>query len=88
VNAVGKSSLTQSYLFEIPQILPDGSKYQIMRLESTFFTPFSMADFPLDRHSLTIKIEDSLRGFNELVYEIDTDDTGYNKSLSVRRQII
>jgi hypothetical protein len=83
VNAVGKSSLTQSYLFEIPQILPDGSKYQIMRLESTFFTPFSMADFPLDRHSLTIKIEDSLRGFNELVYEIDTDDTGYNKSLSV-----
>lgn len=83
VNAVDKSSLTQSYLFETPQVSPDGSKYQIMRLEGTFFTPFSMTDFPLDRHSLTIKVEDSLRGFNELVYEIDTDDTGYNKALSV-----
>ena len=37
VNAVNKSDLTKTYLFDTPKIQPDGSKYQIMRIESHIF---------------------------------------------------
>jgi hypothetical protein len=46
-------------LHEKPRILADGSKYQQFRVEGRFVQPFSMDDFPLDKHSLSIRIEDT-----------------------------
>lgn len=83
VNAVDKSSLSKTFLYDSPQQMPDGSKYQIMRIESQFFKPFSLSKFPLDSHELTISVEDSLRGVNELVYEIDEADTGLSPNFSI-----
>ncbi|MFM7007925.1 MAG: hypothetical protein ACKO0Z_01105 [Betaproteobacteria bacterium] len=82
-NSVERSSLTKQFLYDAPQVGPDGSKYQIMRIESKFMTPFSLASFPLDQHDLSIALEDSLYGPGELVYEIDKLDTGYAPNLSV-----
>lgn len=82
-NSVDRSSLTKQFLYDAPQVAPDGSKYQIMRIESKFMTPFSLASFPLDQHDLSIMLEDSLYGTDELVYEIDKSDTGYAPNLSV-----
>lgn len=83
VNAVDKSSLSKTYLYDSPQTMPDGSKYQIMRIESQFFKAFSLSDFPLDNHELTIAVEDSLRGSDELVFEIDRPDSGLSPNFSV-----
>ncbi|WP_054109644.1 hypothetical protein [Novosphingobium sp. AAP83] len=63
--------------------MPDGAKYQIMRIESQFFVPFSLSKFPLDDHNLTIAVEDSLRGAEELTYQIDRPDTGYSPTFAV-----
>ncbi len=82
-NSVGKSSLTKQLLYDAPQVAPDGSKYQIMRIESQFLKPFSLASFPLDQHDLSIILEDSLYGADQLVYEIDKLDTGYAPNLSI-----
>lgn len=82
-NSVGKSSLTKQLLYDTPQVAPDGSKYQIMRIESQFLKPFSLASFPLDQHDLSIMLEDSLYGADQLVYEIDKLDTGYAPNLSI-----
>lgn len=82
-NSVDRSSLTKQFLYDAPQVAPDGSKYQIMRIESKFMTPFSLASFPLDQHDLSIMLEDSLYGTDELAYEIDKSDTGYAPNLSV-----
>lgn len=82
-NAVDKSSLTKQFLYEKPQIAPDGSRYQIMRIESAFLKPFSLADFPLDKHDLSITLEDSLSGVDRLVYEIDRQDTSYAPGLAI-----
>lgn len=82
-NAVDKSSLSKEFLYEAPQVAPDGSKYQIMRIESAFLKPFSLASFPLDQHDLSITIEDSLNGVDRLVYEIDQGDTSYAPGLSI-----
>ena len=83
LNAVDKSSISKEMLFETPQVMPDGSKYQIMRIESEFFKPFSLEDFPLDKHELSITIEDSLQGVDQLVYQIDEKDTSFSSSLSI-----
>ena len=82
-NAVDKSSLTKEFLYETPQVSPDGSKYQIMRIESAFLKPFSLSSFPLDQHDLTITIEDSLNGSDRLVYDIDRADTSYAPDLTI-----
>lgn len=82
-NSVDRSSLTKELLYDAPQVAPDGSKYQIMRIESQFLKPFSLANFPLDRHDLTIVLEDSLNGTDRLVYEIDKTDTAYAPGLSI-----
>ena len=61
----------------------DGSKYQIMRIESQFLKPFSLSSFPLDSHNLSVVLEDSLSGADRLVYEIDQADTGYAPDLEI-----
>ncbi len=82
-NAVNKSSLSKVMLYDEPQLMPDGSKYQIMRIESQFFKPFSMSRFPLDSHGLSVEVEDSLRGADLLTLEIDKADTKLNPSMVV-----
>lgn len=82
-NAVDKSSLTKEFLYDAPQVASDGSKYQIMRIESQFLKPFSLSSFPLDSHNLSVVLEDSLSGADRLVYEIDQADTGYAPDLEI-----
>lgn len=83
VNAVDKSSISKEALFETPQTMPDGTKYQILRIESQFFKPFLLGDFPLDQHELTVTLEDSLQGVDALVYQIDQKDTAYSGQLNI-----
>jgi len=82
-NAINKVSFTKVMLYDEPQLMPDGSKYQIMRIESQFFKPFSMSRFPLDSHDLSVEVEDSLRGADLLTLEIDKADTKFNPSMVV-----
>nr|WP_315458063.1 hypothetical protein [uncultured Sphingorhabdus sp.] len=82
-NAVSKSSISKVMLYDEPQAMPDGSKYQIMRIESQFFKPFSMSQFPLDNHDLSIDVEDSLRGSDLLRLEIDKVDTKLTPSIVI-----
>lgn len=82
-NAVNKSSISKVMLYDRPQVMPDGSKYQIMRIESQFFKPFLMSRFPLDRHGLSIDVEDSLRGADLLTLSIDNVDTKLNPSIVI-----
>ena len=82
-NAIDKSSISKVMLYDEPQLMPDGSKYQIMRIESQFFKPFSMSRFPLDSHGLSVEVEDSLRGADLLTLKIDKADTKLNPSLVV-----
>lgn len=82
-NSVDRSSLTKEFLYDTPQVASDGSKYQIMRIESQFLKPFSLSSFPLDKHDLSITLEDSLRGTDQLVYQIDKSDTSYAPDLSI-----
>jgi hypothetical protein len=65
-----------TFLQPAPKREPDGSLYQILRLEGLFTHPFSLSDYPLDRHPLSIRIEDQTYGIDRLAYVIDTKDSG------------
>ncbi len=70
-------------LNEAPKDLPDGSKYQIMRVEGRFVQPFSLIDYPLDKQKLSITLEDTTNGVDALAYVIDTESSGIGDSLKI-----
>jgi len=76
VNMVEDWNRQQAFLFAKPKTEADGSTYQIMRVEGLFVQPFSLADYPLDRQRLSIKVEDQTYGIDQLAYVIDTVESG------------
>ena len=70
-------------LNEEPTILPDGSQYKLIKVEGRFMQPFILADYPLDRHNLSVYLEDSTYGSDALVYEMDQVGSGYGHMLAI-----
>jgi hypothetical protein len=83
VNAVDKSSLVKAFLLKEPSILTDGTKYQVMRVEGSFFQKFTLSDFPFDKQKLSILIEDSTHGFEQVSYVIDQASSGIGDQFDV-----
>jgi len=75
--------LTKTNLLEKPATLRNGSHYQIMTVQGRFFQPFSLLDFPLDRQTLSISVEDSTHGHNQLVYIPNDQDSGFGAMLKI-----
>lgn len=55
-----------------PVVLPDGTKYKIMRIEGRFLHAFALNSFPLDKHDLDIQIENPEYPVDSVVYVPDT----------------
>lgn len=81
-NMVEEWNRERANLLAEPEILADGSSYQIMRVEGRFVQPFSLADYPLDRQNLSIMVQDS-NGADVVSYVIDTKDSGIGDSLEI-----
>lgn len=54
-----------------PDVLDDGRKIQIFRVQGTFIEAFDVEEYPLDNQNLVISIEDSQSDDSALRYEID-----------------
>lgn len=70
-------------LNEEPVLLPDGSKYKLLKVEGRFMQPFVLADYPLDRQKLSIYLEDNTFGSDQLVYVMDSEGSGYGHMLAI-----
>ncbi len=77
-NAVDEWGLTRYNVMEEPEILPDGSKYQIMRIQGRFFQPFDLVNYPLDKQRLSVQLETSNDTYDKLVYLPDSNSSGYD----------
>jgi len=82
-NMVAEWDKLQENLNENPIQKPDGSKYQIMRVEGRFVQPFNLTNYPLDEQQLSIMIEDTVNGVDTLSYLIDEDQTGIGQTLQI-----
>jgi len=82
-NGVEDWGLTQVPGYEEPKELPDGSMYQIARVEGRFVQPFTLARYPLDQQTLHVTIENSVYPIDQLVYDADQVDSGFSEDLSI-----
>lgn len=71
VNSIEKWGLTKEVFHETRR-LPDGYNYNGMRVEGRFYYSFLLDDFPLDRHTPGIRIENIAYPLDSLVYLPDT----------------
>lgn len=83
-NAVDDWGMTQKPGYEKPQQQADGSLYQILRVEGRFVQPFSLVRYPLDRQQIGITLENSIHTSKDLVYLVDTKDSGYADTVSMQ----
>ncbi len=82
-NMVDEWGKQQEVLHEKPKQLPDGSLYQIMRVEGRFVQAFDMVSYPLDRQKLSIFVEDSVNTADAVHYQIDRDNSGIGSNLKI-----
>lgn len=83
LNMVEEWGKQQETLLEAPDELPDGTKYQILRVEGRFVQPFSLKDFPLDTQQLKVLVENTKHGADQVAYVLDEKDSGVSEGLSI-----
>ena len=71
VNNVEKWGFTATRIYEKPLRLKDGQSLQQLHVQGQFFQPLSLHDYPLDKHELSIVIEDSTFPVDARVYKED-----------------
>lgn len=72
INSLDKWGFSRVDFSEEAKLLSDGYWYNGMRIEGRFYHPFSLYDFPLDRHRLDIYIENVDYPQDSLVYVPDS----------------
>ncbi len=82
-NAVEDWQLKTTKAFEEPKVLPDGGKYQEMRVNGLFYQRYDLRDYPLDTQAIGLYLEDERRTFDEVVYLADTESSGVDSSLAI-----
>lgn len=53
------------------------------KVQGIFRYHWNMTNFPFDRHKIQIIIEDSLSDTNQLKYVVDTENSKYDKEISI-----
>jgi hypothetical protein len=82
-NVSERQNFTQQKLYDKPRVLADGTSYQLLQIHGRFFQPFSLIDFPFDRQTLTIALEDEVNAHHRIVYAPDMADTGAAPTLQI-----
>ncbi|MBV9540121.1 MAG: hypothetical protein JO167_02545 [Alphaproteobacteria bacterium] len=82
-NVSERQNFVAQKLYPEPHKLADGSLYQLMQIHGRFFQPFSLIDFPFDRQTLAINMEDEINGHHRIVYVPDLRDSGFSAALQV-----
>ena len=82
-NNVESWGLTRRKTYPEPILLPDGRRYQCIRIEGRFFHPFNLGRFPLEEHRLVLSIEDDTFPATDLVYRFDAKNSGLDPGLEI-----
>ena len=75
-------------LYEAPQDLPDGSKYQAIRYQGQFNSKLPLEKYPFDNQSLVIEFEDNSAGADGQVFVPDTESVTLNPEMTLPGYIL
>ncbi len=76
-------ALTKTELYEEPRKQPDGSLVWLGRYQGQFNTALSVADYPFQKQTLRIVIEDGVENVNQVVYVPDEDPITVNPEITL-----
>lgn len=82
-NSYEKWGFTETPAYEEPKILPDGSKYQSIRVEGKFVCKFDLHAYPLDVQTLNIELEDTKFHQKDMIYQVDNKETDFKEDIKV-----
>jgi len=83
INLVENSDFTKKVLLSKPLLLNNGEKYQVIRINGIFFQSFNLRNYPLDKHELSLYIENSTDSYDQICYVPDKVSSGYDVGLIV-----
>lgn len=73
MNVYQSWALTQTPIYDEPRLQPDGSRVWLVRYQGSFNAPLSLSDYPFEKQTLKIVIEDGDENIKHIVYVPDTD---------------
>ncbi|MEI7934237.1 MAG: hypothetical protein WCH30_04165 [Chlorobiaceae bacterium] len=83
VNGVEDWGLVKKVILKEPELLSNGEKYQVIRIDGVFFQPFNLKNYPLDKQELSLYMENSSDTYDKIFYVPDTISSGYDAGLIV-----
>jgi hypothetical protein len=81
LNNTDRWTLTMTPIYTKPINLPSGEQLQQFHIQGSFFDALDLRDYPLDRHALTIELEDSTYPSDQLIYVPDTAQSQISPTL-------
>ncbi|MBJ00274.1 MAG: hypothetical protein CME67_03500 [Halobacteriovoraceae bacterium] len=70
--------------YDKPQVLDDGSLYQVVRVQGRFSEKFNLADYPFDKQRLVVSFEDSANDIEEgTKYVLDEETMTMDSSIKL-----
>lgn len=82
-NAVQAWDMVKAPVYEQPETLDDGTKYQVFHVQGNFAHPFPLHDYPFDTQQITIELEDTDNQTSDVIYVADTAATGVHPGISI-----
>ncbi len=72
-----------SYETSKPEVLDDGTLYQVLRIQGKFNTKLPLEQYPFDTQHLRVEIEDTTADVSGTVFEPDNDPISLTDSLTI-----
>ena len=82
-NNIERWGLTQTAVYEKPKKLADGQLVQSWRVQGRFFRPLDLTNYPLDKQTLTLNVEDTANAQDVLQYVADTGQSGTDAGIKL-----
>lgn len=83
VNAYESWALTQTPVYDEPRLQPDGSRVWLIHYQGSFNAPLSLSDYPFEKQTLRIVIEEGEENVKRIVYEPDKDPIELDPSITL-----
>lgn len=83
MNTYQSWGLVETPLYDEPQKQPDGSLLWVARFQGSFNAPLSLSDYPFEKQTLRLVIEDGENNIDGVVYEPDTDPIELDREITL-----
>ncbi len=84
VNAVETWGLMLTPLTEEPEQLANGDLAITMSVQGRFYESFGLSEYPLDKQSLSIMLEDTTNTIDKIQYRADSENSGLDPNFKVQ----